>query len=49
MDAYAEGLQFKAIKLYEGGRRNEQVWRILRQNIRSPEMVVGDIEAQVAA
>lgn len=49
MDAYAEGLQFKAIKLYEGGRRNEQVWRILRQNIRSPEMVVGDMEAQVAA
>lgn len=49
VDAYAEGLQFKAIKLYEGGRRNEQVWRILRQNIRSPEMVVGDIEAQVAA
>lgn len=49
MDAYAEGLQFKAIKLYEGGRRNNQVWRILRQNIRSPEMVVGDMEAQVAA
>lgn len=49
VDAYAEGLQFKAIKLYEGGRRNDQVWRILRQNIRSPEMVVGDIEAQVAA
>lgn len=49
VDAYAEGLQFKAIKLYEKGLRNEQVWRILRQNIRSPEMVVGDIEAQVAA
>ena len=49
MDAYAEGLQFKAIKLYEGGKRNNQVWRILRQNIRSPEMVVGDMEAQVAA
>lgn len=49
MDAYAEGLQFKAIKLYEGGRRNNQVWRILHQNIRSPEMVVGDMEAQVAA
>ena len=49
MDAYAEGLQFKAVKLYEGGRRNEQVWRILRQNIRGPEMVVGDMEAQVAA
>jgi N-methylhydantoinase B len=49
MDAYAEGLQLKAIKIYEKGQRNEQVWRILRQNIRSPEMVVGDMEAQVAA
>lgn len=49
MDAYAEGLQFKAVKLYENGKRNEQVWRILRQNIRSSEMVVGDMEAQVAA
>lgn len=48
-DAYAEGLQFKAVKLYEKGQRNEQVWRILRQNIRSPDMVVGDMEAQVAA
>lgn len=49
MDAYAEGLQLKAVKLYEKGVRNEMVWRILRQNIRSPEMVVGDMEAQVAA
>ena len=49
MDAYAEGLQLKAIKLYEKGVRNDMVWRILRQNIRSAEMVVGDMEAQVAA
>lgn len=49
VDAYAEGLQLKAVKLYENGRKNRQVWRTLWQNIRSPEMVVGDIEAQVAA
>ena len=49
VDAYAEGLQFKAVKLYESGRKNRQVWRTLWQNIRSPEMVVGDLEAQVAA
>jgi N-methylhydantoinase B len=49
MDAYAEGLQFKAIKIYEKGVKNEMVWRILRQNIRSSEMVVGDMEAQVSA
>ena len=49
VDAYAEGLQFKALKVYEAGRRNEAVWQILLDNIRAPEMVVGDMEAQIAA
>jgi len=48
-DAYAEGLQFNAIKIEEEGRRNEWVWRMLRDNIRAPDLVVGDMEAQVAA
>jgi N-methylhydantoinase B len=49
IDAYAEGLQFKAIKVYEGGRRVEPVWQILRANLRAPDLVVGDMEAQIAA
>src|SRR5437588_836698 len=49
VDAYAEGLQLKAIKCYERGRRNDMVWRFLRDNIRASDMVVGDMEAQVAA
>lgn len=49
IDAYAEGLQFKAIKVYDQGRRVEPVWQILHDNIRAPELVVGDMEAQVAA
>ena len=49
VDAFAEGLQFKAVKIYEKGVQNRQVWRMLRQNIRSANVVVGDIEAQVAA
>src|SRR5256714_3068588 len=49
VDAYAEGLQFKAIKVYSKGVKNEQVWRLLRDNIRASDMVVGDMEAQVAA
>lgn len=49
VDAYAEGLQFKAIKCYEKGEKIEWVWRILRDNIRASDMVVGDMEAQVAA
>ncbi len=49
VDAYAEGLQFKAIKAYSRGAKNEMVWRFLRDNIRASDMVVGDMEAQVAA
>jgi len=49
VDAYAEGLQFNAIKVYERGRRNDQVWRMIHDNVRASDMVVGDMEAQVAA
>jgi N-methylhydantoinase B len=49
IDAYAEGLQFKAIKVYDRGQRNDAVWQILRDNIRASDLVVGDMEAQVAA
>jgi N-methylhydantoinase B len=49
VDAYAEGLQFKAIRVYEAGRKVEPVWLILRSNIRIADLVVGDMEAQVAA
>jgi N-methylhydantoinase B len=49
VDAYAEGLQFKAIKVYEKGVKNTYVWNILKDNIRASDMVVGDMEAQIAA
>ncbi|WML58908.1 hydantoinase B/oxoprolinase family protein [Neobacillus sp. PS2-9] len=49
VDAYAEGLQFKAIKVYEKGVKNRYIWDILFDNIRASEMVVGDMEAQIAA
>lgn len=49
VDAYAEGLQFRALKVFEKGVKNETVWRLLRDNIRASDMVVGDMEAQVAA
>jgi N-methylhydantoinase B len=49
VDAYAEGLQFKAIKVVDQGRRNEMVWHMVRDNIRISDLVVGDMEAQIAA
>jgi N-methylhydantoinase B len=48
-DAYAEGLQLNAIKVVEEGRRNEWIWRLLRDNIRASHVVVADMEAQIAA
>ena len=49
VDAYAEGLQFKAIKVVDQGRTNDAVWHMVRDNIRIPDLVVGDMNAQIAA
>ena len=49
MDAYAEGLQFRAVKVFERGRKNAQVWHLLRDNLRTSEIVLGDMEAQISA
>jgi N-methylhydantoinase B len=49
VDAYAEGLQFKALKLSSAGVENRDLWHFLRDNLRAPTLVVGDIEALVAA
>lgn len=49
VDAYAEGLQFKAVKVYEQGKKNRQFWHFLADNVRASEMVIGDMEAQISA
>ncbi|QDZ18451.1 hydantoinase/oxoprolinase [Chloropicon primus] len=49
VDAYAEGLQFKAIKVISRGEKNIPVWHMLEDNIRTSDMVKGDMEAQIAA
>jgi len=49
VDAYAEGLQFKAIKVVDRGKPNDAVWHMVRDNIRIPDVVVGDMNAQIAA
>lgn len=49
VDAYAEGIRLRAIRLCHAGGRNEDVWRFLADNVRVPTLVLGDIEATVAA
>lgn len=48
-DAYAEGLHFNALKIEDAGRPNEVLWQLIRDNVRAPHLVVGDMEAQVTA
>src|SRR3954466_11969991 len=49
VDAYAEGLQFKALKVTDQGKVNETVWHMVRDNVRISDLVVGDMHAQIAA
>jgi N-methylhydantoinase B len=48
-DPWMEGLQLDQIKLYEAGRLDEKVWRLIRDNVRFPEASMGDLQSQVAA
>lgn len=48
-DIYEEGLQIPMLKLMEGGRANDTLVDMIRQNIRVPEQGLGDIWAQVSA
>src|SRR5581483_302337 len=47
-EVYEEGLYLPILKLYRRGEPNDDVFNIIRSNVRSPEMVLGDIHAQVS-
>ena len=48
-DSYEEGIFFPICKLYDQGTPNELVFDMFRWNVRAPDMVLTDLEAQVAA
>ena len=48
-EVYEEGLLIPRMKLYDRGRRNETLFRMIEENVRSPELVLGDLHAQVSA
>jgi N-methylhydantoinase B len=47
-EIYQEGLQFRSIKLHDSGVPNEGVLQIIRDNVRFPDSVLGDLRAQIA-
>ena len=49
VDAYAEGIQLKGLKICDKGVRNTTLWAVLADNIRASDIVLGDMEAQIAA
>ncbi len=49
VEIYQEGLRLPVIKFVEAGRANQAVWDIVATNVRTPEKVIGDLQAQMAA
>lgn len=48
-EIYQEGLRIPPVKLYERGVRNEGIWQLIRQNVRQPAIMMGDLQSQVAS
>jgi N-methylhydantoinase B len=48
-EIFQEGLRIPPVRLLEGGRRNEDLWRLMLANVRTPEERAGDLDAQLAA
>ncbi|MCA0205030.1 MAG: hydantoinase B/oxoprolinase family protein [Proteobacteria bacterium] len=48
-EIYEEGLQIPPMKLFEAGKPNETLFRMIGQNVRNGEQVIGDIQSFVTA
>jgi N-methylhydantoinase B len=48
-EIYEEGLRIPPVRLHRAGVRDEDLWRILLANVRTPRERAGDLDAQLAA
>lgn len=48
-DVHQEGLIFNHLKLYEAGRLNSELLRLILRNVRAPEAVNGDLNGLIAS
>jgi N-methylhydantoinase B len=48
-DIHEEGLWIPPLKFYEGGAPNATLHAIIRQNVRTPDAIFGDLSAQVSS
>ncbi len=47
-EIFQEGLRIAPMKLYERGRPNRTLFSIIEKNVRLPDLVLGDLDAQYA-
>jgi N-methylhydantoinase B len=45
---YGEGLRIPPVRLYKKGVLQKEIWDIIRLNSRAPDLVWGDLQAQIA-
>lgn len=48
-EIFEEGLRIPPVRLYTAGSRNEDLWRTILANVRTPIERAGDLDAQIAA
>ncbi len=48
-DVYAETRIYYGLKLYEKGKRNDQLWQMILDNVRTPSMNENDLKAMIAS
>lgn len=48
-EVFAEGLQINAVRIYRAGKPAHDMLRMIESNTRFPELVMGDLNAQVAS
>ena len=48
-ELYQEGLVIPPVKLFDAGRENKTLIDMIRANVRSPEIFMGDLRAQEGA
>ena len=48
-DIFSEGLQLPIVKIFKRGVQDDELTRIIRTNVRIPELAMGDFRAQIAS
>jgi N-methylhydantoinase B len=48
-EIFQEGLRLPVLKFIERGIRNQAIWDIIAINVRTPEKVMGDLQAQISS